>query len=135
MSNFLRPEHTNNPFKREEELGEHARRIRVHSVVYRLYRMWYRRLFAESQLDGFLFRHSARSNVWKWTTLAAVSFVIGQIGYYVHYKVTVYEPAMVQNFGADVPFFRKFAIPRWVQYHRAKNVHFYKYKLSHFVEE
>ena len=43
--------------------------------------------------------------------LALLSAYVGSILYYVNYKISVVEPKWVEDYGQDVPHFRKLA---WV---------------------
>ncbi len=67
--------------------------------------------------------------------LAATSMYAGSILYYLNYKINVQEPKWVEDYGQDVPHFRKFKPITMLQLVRAKYVHFYRYKLFYFVEE
>ena len=70
-------------------------RKKRHSIVFRVHKMYYYKLFGETPLEKFLFVHSQRSNVWRWVAFAGFSFYLGHIAYYINYKINVLEPAMV----------------------------------------
>ena len=67
--------------------------------------------------------------------LALFSAYLGSILYYVNYKINVVEPKWVEDYGQDVPHFRKLTWVTKVQLIRAKYIHFYRYRLFYFVEE
>ena len=67
--------------------------------------------------------------------LTLFSVYLGTIGHYVNYKINVVEDKWVETYGKDVPFYRKMKLASFVQFVRAKYVHFYRYRLFYFIEE
>ena len=92
-------------------------------------------MWADDWLTTFLYKHSQRSNVWRWCALGGFCFYLGQVLYYVNYKISVVEPKWVGDYGQDVPHFRKLWLANKVQIFRAKYIHFYIYKVRRFIEE
>lgn len=62
-------------------------------------------------------------------------FYLGSLGHYWNYKRNVVEDKWVENYGKDVPHFRKFQFFSYIQRLRAEYVHFYRYRLFYFIEE
>jgi hypothetical protein len=49
----------------------------------------------DTQLTEWSFYHSQRANYWKMFALAAASFYVGTLLYYLNYKINVVEPKWV----------------------------------------
>ena len=124
----------------------HGRKQNVtYSVIFREKmkpRLWYRfnsfytdRIREETKLNQFLWRHSQRTHVAPyWFAFLFFSY-IGSLFHYYNYKKNVVEDKWVQEYGQDVPHFRKFWFATKVQRIRAEYVHFYRYRLFYFIEE
>lgn len=64
-----------------------------------------------------------------------VCYYLGSLGHYYNYKRNVVEDKWVEDYGQDVPHFRKFKYISWLQRVRAEYKHFYRYRMFFFVEE
>lgn len=100
-------------------------------------RLWFycSSLLEDTKVHETLYKHSHRASTWRMWGLALFSMYLGSLLFYVNYKVNVVEPKWVQDYGQDVPVFKKFKFISDVQYFRAKYIHFYKYRLFFYVEE
>ena len=80
-------------------------------------------------------KYQHQTSTWRLWALAAFSFYIGSVLFYLNYKVNVQEPMWIGDYGCDVPYMRRFKLLSQLQLWRTKYVHFYKYRLFYFYEE
>ncbi len=80
-------------------------------------------------------RHCQRTNSAKYMATFLVFYYLGTLGHYCNYKRNAVEDKWVEEYGQDVPHFRKFWLTSYVQRIRAEYVHFYRYRMFYFIEE
>jgi len=133
--NFLRPELKNNARLRNELTSSLMNRKRNLKPFGRARLFFGAKVANETPLQEFLVRHSHRTDASKMAFLAAFCFYLGTIGFYLNYKIKIQEPKWVEDYGQDVPAFKKFRLVHNLQYYRALYIHFYRYKVFHYIEE
>ena len=65
------------------------------------------KIFEATPLSKFLWRHSQRSHVAPYFFTFLAFYYLGSLGHYYNYKANVVEDKWVEDYGQDVPHFRK----------------------------
>ena len=92
-------------------------------------------LINDNHLHEFLYRHGQRSNIQRYMCMFLFSYYLGTLASYYNYKRNVVEDKWVENYGQDVPHYRKWWLSSTIQRIRAEYIHFYRYRLFYFIEE
>jgi hypothetical protein len=71
----------------------------------------------------------------KYVVAGFAGFYIGTLLFYYNWKINVIERKWVQDYGDEYPYYTFFKLNIWMQYVRAYNIHFYRYKLFYFLDE
>ena len=135
MRNHLPPEDRYNAKKQISRKLHVPYTMMNYRVWARVSNWWYAKVSTDSFLHEFLLKHSQRSNIQPYLFLFLFSFVCGNVLHYCNYRKNVVEGKWVEQYGQDIPHFRKFKLASWVQRVRAEYVHFYRYRLFYFIEE
>lgn len=135
MSLINRPEDRYHARKQEPNVDKLSRRHKVQRPSGRAILYMVNRVFERSPFQMFLLRHRQRVNLATYTLTFLGCYYIGTLAHYASFRRYVIEDKWVEEYGQDVPHWRKFAFFHWVQRVRAEYIHFYRYRMFYFLEE
>ncbi|CDW88255.1 UNKNOWN [Stylonychia lemnae] len=130
----LRPEENNHPVFKNAQLDQLLIRFQTLKPLGRFSKFRHE-YFSESRLDLCLFHHSQRVNQSRLVALCFISFVTGNILYYINWKINVIEKKWIANYGGDLPNYVSFWHSQQYQYWRSYFINLYKFKFKYFLED
>lgn len=131
--NFMRPELKNHTRQYDTYLEVLGRVIKNRSPRYRFFNWVHFKFQRESRLNAWLLAHGQRTNYQPLFFLGCGFMMLGHLAFYVNYRINVVEPKWVENYGQDVPHWKKAKLMAYVQYARAKYIHFFRYRIFYFI--
>jgi len=135
MSQMNSPEDRHHPRKQKARVNKLHDTFIDKRIMRRIHNYFLHKVLVESPFNSFLRRHSQRTNYTPYFATFILFYYLGSLGHYYNYKRNVVEDRWVEEYGQDVPHFRKFKFSSWIQRMRAEYVHFYRYRMFYFIEE
>ena len=85
--------------------------------------------------DKILRKYMQKANHTFIVPLIFAGFFCGTILHYLRYKIQVDEQKLVENYGADIPYFVKRKYQQLMHYYRAYYIHYQRFQLLYYLDE
>mmetsp|Transcript_8066 Transcript_8066/g.9268 ORF Transcript_8066/g.9268 Transcript_8066/m.9268 type:complete len:135 (+) Transcript_8066:57-461(+) len=129
------PEDRYHPRKQTPINTKYANTMRDKKLLGRVSNYFDSRIWRQTPLNSFIERHQQRRNLAPYMASFLFFYYLGTLGHYYCFRRYVIEDKWVEEYGQDVPHWRKYAPFHWMQRVRAEYIHFYRYRLFYFIEE